>query len=485
MAIELPSSRVRAPELTGGEGWLNTEGALTLAGLRGKVVILDFWTYCCINCMHVLPDLKRLERKHRDTLVVIGVHSAKFENEGESAHIREAIGRYEIEHPVVNDRRFAIWQAYAVRAWPTLIIIDPAGYVVGAVSGEGHGDLLDEIVEALIAEARAKGTLDPRPRSAAPAGTPVSLLHYPGKIVVDEASGRVFIADSNHNRIVVAAVDGQITRLIGTGHAGAEDGDLGRATLNHPQGMAVDEDVLYVADTDNHLVRAIDLERGVVETLAGTGNQGRGAGSAPGRATEVSLNSPWDLTLADGQLFVAMAGLHQVWVFDPGTREIGPYAGTGREGREDGLRWEAALAQPSGITGDDRYVYVADSETSSIRAIDRRTDRVETVVGRDLFEFGDVDGVGDEVRLQHPLGVTAWKGLLYVADTYNHKVKVIDPVTRRCTTLAGTGRPDVFFEPGGLSVGLGWLWVADTNHHAVQVVDLTTGASRALALSPL
>ncbi|HEV8614848.1 MAG TPA: thioredoxin-like domain-containing protein [Methylomirabilota bacterium] len=486
MAIELPRSRVRAPELSGGEGWLNTGRPLALAGLRGKVVILDFWTYCCINCMHVLPDLKRLERKHRDTLVVIGVHSAKFTNEGESAHIREAIARYEIEHPVVNDRRFAIWQAYAVRAWPTLIVIDPAGYVVGTVAGEGHGALLDEIVQTLIDEGRASGTLAPRPGPVAPATElPASLLHYPGKIVVDEPSGRVFIADSNHNRIVVAAVDGQITRVIGTGHAGADDGDLGRATLNHPQGMAVDEDVLYVADTDNHLVRAVDLERGVVETLAGTGEQGRGAGSEAGAARTTSLNSPWDLALADGRLFIAMAGLHQVWVLDPGTREIGPYAGTGREAREDGVRGEAALAQPSGITGDDRYLYVADSETSSIRAIDRRSDRVDTIVGRDLFEFGDVDGVGDEVRLQHPLGVTAWKGLLYVADTYNHKVKVIDPVTRRCSTLAGTGEADVFFEPGGLSVGLGWLWVADTNHHAVQVVDLTTGASRALPLSPL
>jgi DNA-binding beta-propeller fold protein YncE len=180
-----------------------------------------------------------------------------------------------------------------------------------------------------------------------------------------------------------------------------------------------------------------------------------------------------------------MAGPHQIWVLDPAAAEIGPFAGTGREARVDGARWDAAFAQPSGITSDDRYLYVADSETSAIRAIDRRSDQVETVVGLGLFDFGDRDGVGEEVRLQHPLGVSAWKGLLYVADTYNHKVKVIDPVTRRTTTLAGTGDTDVFFEPGGLSVGLGWLWVADTNHHAIQVVDLTTGAARALAISAL
>ena len=485
MATELPQPRVRAPELTGGEGWLNTDRPLALAELHGKVVVLDFWTYCCINCMHVLPDLKRLERKYGDALVVIGVHSAKFTNEGETSHIREAIGRHEIDHPVVNDRGFAIWHAYAVRAWPTLMVIDTEGYVVGGIAGEGHGDVLDEVVGEVIEEARVRGTLDPRPlglrRSAPPAG---GVLSYPGKVAVDEPSARLLIADSNHHRVLVATLDGRVTDVVGAGEPGIADGPLDRARFNHPQGMAVVEDIVYVADTDNHRIRTIDLAGGVVGTLAGTGEQARGLGGRGGPALQTALSSPWDLVIADGVLFVAMAGPHQVWAFDTDTRRIGPWAGTGREGRQDGSRWESAFAQPSGITAsDDGRLYVADSETSSIRAIDRRTDAVETVVGLDLFELGDVDGVGDEVRLQHPLGVTAWKGLLYVADTYNHKVKVLDPYTRRATTLAGSGRPDVFFEPGGVAVGLGWLWVADTNHHALKIVDLTTGAVRPVALS--
>jgi DNA-binding beta-propeller fold protein YncE len=279
-------------------------------------------------------------------------------------------------------------------------------------------------------------------------------------------------------------MDGRVTDVVGGGDPGATDGDLDHARFNHPQGVAVVEDVIYVADTDNHLIRTIDLGGAVVGTLAGTGEQARGRGGGSGPARQTALSSPWDLAVADGVLYVAMAGAHQVWAFDADTRRIGPWAGTGREAREDGSRWESAFAQPSGVTAaDDGRLYVADSETSSIRALDRRTDAVETVVGVDLFEFGDVDGVGDEVRLQHPLGVTAWKGLLYVADTYNHKVKVLDPVTRRATTLAGSGRPDVFFEPGGVAVGLGWLWVADTNHHALKIVDLTTGAVRSVTLS--
>ena len=486
LPIDLPEARVRAPELTGGAGWLNTDRPLTIAGLRGKVIILDFWTYCCINCMHVLPELKRLERKYAAGLVVIGVHSAKFTNEGHTAHIEQAVRRYGVEHPVVNDRDFTIWQAYGVRAWPTLLVIDTGGRVVGGVSGEGHGALMDELVGALVAEGQANGSLDATPRFVATRPAPAAgLLRYPGKIAVDEASGRVVIADTNHHRIVVAAVDGQITRVIGSGEGGADDGEFARARFRHPQGLAVADDIVYVADTGNHLIRSVDLESGVVSTVAGTGEQARQAAGAGGDGRAVDLNSPWDLTVADGSLFIAMAGPHQIWVLEPESGGVGPYAGTGREAREDGPRWEAAFAQPSGITADDRFLYVADSETSSIRSIDRHTDRVDTVVGVDLFEFGDRDGVGDEVRLQHPLGITAWKGLVYVADTYNHKVKILDPVTRRMQTLAGTGEPDALFEPGGLAVGLGWLWVADTNHHEVKVIDLTTGAARALSLAAL
>src|SRR5687767_11370778 len=235
MPIDLPDARVRAPELTGGEGWLNTDRPLTIAGLRGKVIILDFWTYCCINCMHVLGELKRLERKYAVELVVIGVHSAKFTNEGHTPHIEQAVRRYGVEHPVVNDRNFTIWHAYGVRAWPTLLVIDTGGRVVGGVSGEGHGGVMDELVGALVAEGHANGSLDAAPRfvTARPA-PPSGLLHYPGKVVVDDAAGRVVIADTNHHRIVVAAVDGQITRVIGAGEPGTTDGDLARARFHSP-----------------------------------------------------------------------------------------------------------------------------------------------------------------------------------------------------------------------------------------------------------
>src|SRR6476619_5550236 len=267
--------RVRAPEITGGRGWLNTDKPLTLAALKGKVVLLDFWTYGCINCIHIIPDLKRLEHKYANQLVVIGIHSAKFENEKETENIRRIILRYEIEHPVYNDSEYAVWQSYGVRAWPTQVLIDPAGYIVGGVSGEGNYDVIDQTVAKLVTDFRSKGELNEEPLKLVLERAKVGELPlaFPGKILADAKSDRLFIADSNHNRIVVTKLDGTLVDTIGTGDAGAADGAFDKATFYRPQGMALAGDSLYVADTENHLIRRVDLKSHNVETIAGTGKQ--------------------------------------------------------------------------------------------------------------------------------------------------------------------------------------------------------------------
>jgi thiol-disulfide isomerase/thioredoxin len=270
--------RVRAPELEGGRGWLNTDKPLSLAGLRGKVVLLDFWTYGCVNCMHVIPDLKRLEEKYPAELVVIGVHSAKFENEKETENIRRIIIRYGLEHPVVNDAEFRIWNSYAVRAWPTQVLIDPAGYVVGQVAGEGHYNVLDGAIGELVADARKRGTLDARPLKFAleRAKTGDLPLAFPGKVLADEKGDRLFVADSNHNRVVVTKLDGTLLYTIGSGARGRRDGAFQDASFDNPQGLALDpsdNSTLYVADTRNHMLRRVDLKARTVETAAGTGAQ--------------------------------------------------------------------------------------------------------------------------------------------------------------------------------------------------------------------
>jgi thiol-disulfide isomerase/thioredoxin/sugar lactone lactonase YvrE len=485
--------RVRAPELTGGRGWLNTDKPLTIAALKGKVVLLDFWTYGCINCIHIIPDLKRLEHKYPNQLVVIGVHSAKFENEKDTENIRRIILRYELEHPVYNDAEYKVWQSYGVRAWPTQVLIDPAGYVIGAVSGEGNYDLIDQVVAKAVAEFRKRGELNEEPLQLALERAKVGdlPLAFPGKILADAKSDRLFIADSNHNRLVVTKLDGTLIETIGAGAPGAIDGGFDKASFYRPQGMALDGDSLYVADTENHLIRRIDLKTKTVQTVAGTGQQSHEY-FRQGPARTIELSSPWDLQLVGRQLYITMAGTHQIWKMDLEHEAVSTFAGSGREARQDGPLLDAGFAQPSGIASDGTKLYIADSESNIIRAIGLLDGNVETLVGGDLFDFGDTDGEGDEVRLQHPLGVFAIDNKILIADTYNHKIKELDPKTRTVRTLVGTGKPGQsdgarpsFYEPGGLTVANGKLYVADTNNHAVRVVDLKTNQTSTLNIKGL
>ncbi len=477
----------KAPELEGGVSWLNTASPLRLKDLRGKIVLLDFWTYCCINCMHILPDLEKLEKKYPNELVVIGVHSAKFENEKESDNIRKAILRYEIRHPVVNDADMAIWKRYGVSSWPSFVLIDPEGNYLGQVSGEGRLELLDRVIADQIKIHREKKTLNEKPLKfelASETGT--SPLFFPGKVVADAAGKRLFIADSTHHRIVITDLDGKKIAIAGTGQPGKTDGPFDKATFHDPQGMAVDGDVLYVADRKNHVIRKLDLKANTVKTVAGTGEQGRDRTDS-GDALKVALNSPWDLLLKDGQLYIAMAGHHQIWALDPEKKKIELFAGDGRETIKDGTHASARFAQPSGLATDGTWLYVADSEVSAIRRVGLKENKVQTIVGEGLFEFGDVDGVGDKVRLQHALGVAYHEGKLYVADTYNSKIKVIDPVKKSSTTFLGGDAPGwltspVLSEPAGISYSDGKLYVADTNAHRIRIIDLKTKAISTLKL---
>lgn len=483
-------ARIKAPELTGGLGWFNTDRPLELIDLRGKLVLLDFWTYCCINCMHVLSGLKRLEAKYPKQLVVIGVHSAKFPNEKISENIRQAILRYEIRHPVVNDADLRIWRSYTVRAWPTLVLIDPEGYILGAVSGEGDFDELERTISQLIDVYRRQGLLRESPAPGVVETPQEEVLSFPGKVLFDQESRLLFISDSNHNRILVARTDGEIVERIG-GRQSAADGSFELTGFNRPQGVAFSGQSLFVADTENHLIRRCDLKRRTVTTTAGTGQQARQY-VFPGRGRSIALNSPWDLCLIGKFLYIAMAGPHQIWRLDLETSGVSPYAGSGREGRLDGPLAAAALAQPSGLATDGKSLFVADSETSSIRSVSLdRAGGVETLVGVDLFEFGDIDGTSQTARLQHPLGVAFLDDLVYIADTYNHKIKVVDRGAATCVTLAGTGKPGdrdgraseaQFYEPGGLSFSGRNLFVADTNNHRVRILNLDSLTVSTLSL---
>ena len=445
--------------------------------------------------MHIFPQLRKLESKYASELMVIGVHSAKFPNEKEKENLYNAVKRCQLEHPVVNDAEFRVWREYACRAWPTMMFIDPEGKVIGKHEGEISYEQLDNLLAQMVAEFDERRLLDRLPLKLSLESEPDAPLSFPGKILADEASQRLFVADTNHNRIIVATLEGDVSAVIGSGTEGLADGDFSSSQFNHPQGMVLDRETLYVADTENHALRSIDLAAGRVTTIAGNGNQGqRREGFGPGFSTE--LISPWDLTRHDGKLYIAMAGCHQLWVMDLELGIVGPYAGTGGESITDGpLLTQATLAQPSGITTDGSRLYFADSETSSVRSAELVPEgKVRTIVGLDLFIFGDTDGEGHYVRLQHPLGITHHQGALYVADTYNHKIKKVMPVPRSAETLLGTGNAGCvdggpneasFSEPGGLSIAGGKLYIADTNNHQVRVADMETWEVRTLELKGL
>ena len=492
-----------APSLDGGVKWLNCGGPIDLKDLRGKVVLIDFWTFCCINCIHVLPDLAVLEEKYDRELVVIGVHSAKFENEKDSDAIREAILRYEISHPVVNDANMTIWRKFQVNSWPTLVLIDPEGNYCGFVSGEGNFEILDTKISELVKYHAAKGTLDRTVVDFALARENVepTPLRYPGKVLADSDSDRLYISDSNHNRIVITTLDGKLVDIVGSGKIGSADGAFGAAEFDHPQGMALADGILYVADTENHLIRTVDLQKKTVSTLAGTGEQANfRAGGGPLKTT--ALNSPWDLLVHKGVLYIAMAGPHQIWAHPLGGEKIGIFAGTGREDIIDAPHKASAFAQPSGLATDGKALFVCDSEGSAIRRVPfDRSQPVTTIAGtsdlpggRSLFEFGDEDGVGGQARLQHPLGAVFHNDKLFIADSYNHKIKQIVGTPSgegKVTTLYGDGEagdglePLELAEPAGLDIARNRLYIADTNNHRIVTVDLVSGEASLLKIPDL
>lgn len=469
---------VRCPEFLPGLTWLNSTRPLTLeADLRGRVSVFDFWTYCCINCLHVVPVLRRIEQRYREEpVVVIGVHSAKFLSEKDPRNIRLAMKRYGIDHPVVVDSDHDMWERFAVHSWPTVVLVDAAGYVRDTLPGEVEEDALAVRIDALLEEGREKAILASRPLDVAPdAEADTTFLRFPGKVHVSQ--DRIFIADSGHNRLVIAGLDGEVRALIGDGGAGAHDGPAAQASFYDPQGMAALDGTLYVADRGNHMIRAVDLTTLDVRTMAGTGAKGR----SPSHEEEAMprhtpLRSPWAVIGMSPYLVIAMAGSHQIWAYHLAEERMGPWAGSGREDHVDGTLAEAAFAQPSGLVRGGRLIFVADSEVSSVRAIDLEDGQVRTVTGRGLFEFGDRDGPAETALLQHPLDVALDGAVLYVADSYNNKIKRIDLAAMTIETVFGDGAPGILHEPGGLAAAGGVLYIADTNNHRILKGDPRTGS---------
>lgn len=512
------TARPRGSELRG-RGWLNTgEADLTLEDLRGKIVILDFWTFCCVNCLHVLDELRPLEEKWSEELVVVGVHSPKFEFERDADALKANVDRYQVHHPVLDDPELTTWSAYGAKAWPTLVVLDTHGRIAAQLSGEGHQKNLDAAIERLVKEGEADGSLKRGPAPTVIEQRELATLRYPSKAVWLH-DGRIAVSDAGQHRIVIFESDGvTVDEVIGTGERGHAEGEGSVAQFAEPNGIAVlppeVADVvgydLVVADTANHRLRGVQLGHrrllrsrvaSHVFTLAGNGTQwmqGQPLPVGQGSPRDFALSTPWDLQWdqVSGEVIVTMAGNHQIWTYRPAVLSDDGYfvdegalyvlGGTTNEGLVDGPLVGSWWAQPSGVTVDALgTIFVADSETSAVRVIGPKRGEVSTIVGTGLFDFGHVDGPLESARLQHPLGITVLAdGRLAVADTYNGAVRIIDPIHDTVVTVATD-----LSEPSDLMVtdpidGLPHLVVVESGRHKLTWISISPAAEQVINEGP-
>jgi peroxiredoxin len=473
------NARVVAPELPDTLQWINSAEPPSLAALRGRVVLLYFWTFDSVNCTNALADLRFLESKYHDGLSVIGVHTPKYDYQRQAAPVLKAVNRCHIRHPVANDADFSVWRGYGVQSWPSFAIVDAQGRFAGLLSGEGRRDEADNLVGELLDEAAANdlrvyeasvATVRPEPRMP---------LQFPGKVLATPTT--LWIADSGNNRILECDHNGRILRQLGSGTPGCVDGRNREAQFNNPQGMTIVYDTLYVADAGSHAVRRVLLPAGDVSTIAGTGTLGHDLPAESSDPRQTRMSAPIDVVAFEDKLYIAVSGQHQIWRFDITRNRLGVLAGNGRLGIADGEGVDASFAQPSGLDVFEHQLVVVDAAASAARLVSLTDRQVATLVGAGPYEFGDVSGKRDVARLQNPLGVCVDpRGLAFIADSYNGKIKALN---LRSGELRALNLPYQLNEPAGISMASNALWIANTNAHEIVRVDLATGQIRHLNIS--
>jgi sugar lactone lactonase YvrE/thiol-disulfide isomerase/thioredoxin len=473
------NARVAAPELSAALDWINTDEPLSLAGMRGRVVLLNFWSFDSVNCVNVLPDIRYLENKYHDGLSVIGVHTPKYDYQREPAPVLKAVNRNHIRHPVVNDPGYVTWQAYGVQSWPTLALIDAQGQLAALLPGEGRRDEADAVIGHLLEEAAKQDqrvyesqVSAVRPESRQP-------LRFPTGLLLTDSS--LWIADSGHNRVLECNHEGRILRQFGSGNPGFWDGANLDAGFSGPQGMAMARDCVFVADTGNHAIRRIRLQDGEVKTVAGTGAAGHDIPHEYVEPTKVAMSAPADVAVVGDILYIAVSGQNQIWQLNLNTNKLVALAGSGKLGIDDGVGVSSSFAQPVGLSTIGQQLIVVDSAASAIRALRLLDNRLSTLIGAGLYEFGDVAGKREVARLQNPLAACVdARGLVFIADSYNGKIKALNLRTAEARTL---NLPYKLQEPAGVALGANALWIANTNAHEIVRVDLGSGQIKRLTIT--
>ena len=472
-------NRYRAPEFPQQSEWLNVDGPVELQKQAGNVVLLAFGTWSSIPCQHMLADLDYLENRYRNNLTIIGIHAARFPHEKSREHLLKAISRNHIRHPVINDPELQLSHLYGIRKWPSIVVLDTNGLIVGSLTGEGKRTRLEQVIKTLFENRpRHLSLVSDSHAGRKPARDSSGPLSFPGKVLV--SGNRIYIADSGHNRILETTEHGQIVREFGSDSVGFNDGNCMEAAFSNPQGMVLTGEFLYVADTGNHAIRRIRRQGGEVETVAGTGNVAiHPQGDYFTSPAETDLNSPSGLAINRNVIYIAMTGLHQIWALSLLTNTLEIFAGSGREGIVDGVSRTACFAQPSSLTLMDDTLFVADAKSSAVRAIDLKTRNVSTLIGKSLCDSGDNDGHATEARMQFPLDIHAdpHHKLLWVADTYNNKIRRIQTKNNLVSSVPLAHRLN---EPGGLAFNGDSLYIANTNFHEIVRLNLRNGKTQSL-----
>lgn len=462
---------------------LNTPRSLTKDELKGRILLLNFWNYGDVSCLQLLPGIAKIKGAFGNDVTVIGIHTPLSGHEGDYAALRRAVMRYGIDYPVVNDAEAVVRKAFHVKVWPAFALIDPQGKARTYEGIEGFEELkLD--VAALARQYHGKlprEYLGLRPESEQ---EDYRLLNSPGKIAYVpnyRGNAALLVADSGHDRVLIVDTGGKVLEVIGSGKEGSNDGSYADARFDNPQGVLVKDDTVYIADTGNHLLRAVNLTEKKVRTLAGNTTVGNALRKEKVPALSVGMASPWDITFwPDMQhIAIAVAGLNQLWSYDIEAQTVSVLAGSGDKGMQDGEALQAKMAQPSGLSAMDDRLYVVDATSNSLRVLEKG--QMKTLIGSGLTQDGFADGLKDKALMQHPLAVLATKDGVLVADSYNHALRRYDvqrAVLERYIGSGVSGHVDgrqeqaLFSQPSGLAAGEGMLYVADTNNQAVRAVNL-------------
>lgn len=472
-----PGTRRMLDEFPDALAWVNRRAPLRLAELRGHVVLLVFWNATSTSCANLLDDLHRLEKKYPGAFLLVGVHTPRYVSQQADPAVLKAVQRCRLRAPVANDGEWLAWQQYGIHAWPTTLVLDASGCVAARFVGEGCGDEIEESVVRLQeglppAHTRVTPDLLDNVRVAS-----ASALAFPAYALATDT--RLYVCDSGHHRVLECNHDGRVLRQFGSGTPGNWDGQTAACGLQSPQGLALHDGTLYVADTGNHCVRRIRLESGEVDTVLGTGRPAYGDVEAQGPGLKVAVNAPRAIA-ADGEiLYVAAAGQHQILRVDLREQQVTTLAGDGRCAVRDGIGGQASFAQPGALAVMPGQMLIADSGGNAIRRLRFADLALTTLAGGSAWQSGCADGIGQHARLAWPAGIAVANDRVYVADTCNDRLCTLDPYTGDLRTLR---LDSVLHEPQGLSFAAGALWVAARNDHAIVRIDPARGSCERIAV---